>query len=88
MKTKKYFLLGTNTAGNNAFFMRNNFLKEVNKIIEEKKIFTSKFRESRNKNGNLTFLSKKESLLLIQNQFFIDLNDNKRKKLINIKLNN
>ena len=67
MKTKKYFLLGTNTAGNNAFFMRNNFLKEVNKIIEEKKIFTSKFRESRNKNGNLTFLSKKESLLLIQN---------------------
>ena len=54
----------------------------------KKKIFTSKFRESRNKNGTLTFLDKKESLKLIQNQFVIDLKDNKKKKLINIKLNN
>ena len=88
MKSKQYFLLGTNSAGNNAFFMKNKFLKEANKAIVEKKIFTSKFRESRNKNGNLTFLDKKESLKLIQNQFVIDLKDNKKKKLINIKLNN
>lgn len=87
MKSKQYFLLGTNSAGNNAFFMKNKFLKEANKAIFEKKIFTSKFRESRNKNGNLTFLDKKESLKLIQNQFVIDLKDNKKKKLINIKLN-
>ena len=87
MKSKQYFLLGTNSAGNNAFFMKNKFLKEANKAIVEKKIFTSKFRESRNKNGNLTFLDKKESLKLIQNQFVIDLKDNKKKKLINIKLN-
>ena len=88
MKSKQYFLLGTNSAGNNAFFMKNKFLKEANKAIVEKKIFTSKFRESKNKNGNLTFLDKKESLKLIQNQFVIDLKDNKKKKLINIKLNN
>ena len=88
MKSKQYFLLGTNSAGNNAFFMKNKFLKEANKAIVEKKIFTSKFRESTNKNGNLTFLDKKESLKLIQNQFVIDLKDNKKKKLINIKLNN
>tara|TARA_B110000971_G_scaffold218089_1_gene256205 strand:- start:1131 stop:2054 length:924 start_codon:yes stop_codon:yes gene_type:complete len=87
MKSKQYFLLGTNSAGNNAFFMKNKFLKEANKAIVEKKIFTSKFRESTNKNGNLTFLDKKESLKLIQNQFVIDLKDNKKKKLINIKLN-
>ena len=87
MKSKQYFLLGTNSAGNNAFFMKNKFLKEANKAIVEKKIFTSKFRESTNKNGNLTFLDKKESLKLIQNQFVIDLKENKKKKLINIKLN-
>jgi len=87
MKSKQYFLLGTNSAGNNAFFMKNKFLKEANKAIVEKKIFTSKFRESKNKNGSLTFLDKKESLKLIQNQFVIDLKDNKKKKLINIKLN-
>ena len=87
MKSKQYFLLGTNSAGNNAFFMKNKFLKEANKAIVEKKIFISKFRESRNKNGNLTFLDKKESLKLIQNKFVIDLKDNKKKKLINIKLN-
>ena len=67
--------------------MKNKFLKEANKAIVEKKIFTSKFRESTNKNGNLTFLDKKESLKLIQNQFVIDLKENKKKKLINIKLN-
>ena len=86
MKTKKYFLLGTNSAGNNAFFLKNNFLKEANKALYEKKIFTSKFRESRNKNGDLTFLDKKRSLKIIQNQFIVDLKNNKKKKLINIKL--
>ncbi len=86
LKTKKYFLLGTNSAGNNAFFMKKNFISQAKKIIKETKIFTSKFRESRNKKGELTFLDKKKSLNLIKNQLFIDLKDLKKKKLINIKL--
>jgi len=86
LRSKNYFLLGTNSAGNNAFFMKKNFLKKANKVISEKKIFTSKFRESRNIKGNLTFLDKKNSLKLIQNKFVISLKDNKKKKLSDIKL--
>ena len=66
--------------------------KNVDEIIDQfneeikKKIFTSKFRESRNGKNNLTFFGKKESLKLIQNKTFVDLKDNKIKKLNNIKL--
>ena len=66
-------------------FYENTFFRHANKLIKEK-IFTSKFRESRNNKGILTFLDKKKSLKIIQNQFFIDLNNKKKKKLIDIKI--
>ena len=81
MKSKKYFLLGTNTSGNNAFFMKNIFLKEINKIMKEKKIYLSKYRESRNKKGKLTYLDRYNSLKLIGNEAVIDLKDNSKKKI-------
>ena len=46
MKTKNYFLIGTNTAGNNAFFVRKDLWKVLNKMILNKKIFMSKFRRA------------------------------------------
>ena len=36
MKKKGYFLIGTNSAGNNAFFMKKQYLKRVNKMIKKK----------------------------------------------------
>ena len=81
MKTKNYFLIGTNTAGNNAFFVRKDLWKILNKMILNKKIFMSKFRESRDQKGNLSFLDKKKSLELIKNKHIIDLNDKNKKKL-------
>ena len=81
MKEKKYFLLGTNTSGNNAFFMKNIFLKDINKVLKEKKIYLSKYRESRNKKGDLTYLNRQKSLNLIGNKMVIDLKDNKKKKI-------
>ena len=83
MKKKNYFLIGTNSAGNNAFFVRKNIWNKVKKIIIKKKVFVSKFRESRNIKGALTFLDKKKSLELIKNKFMIDLKDNKKKKFLN-----
>tara|TARA_B100000780_G_scaffold273525_1_gene237222 strand:- start:906 stop:1748 length:843 start_codon:yes stop_codon:yes gene_type:complete len=59
MKIKNYYLLGTNSAGNNAFFIKRNLWRKASMLITEKKIFESKFRESRNISGNLTFLDKK-----------------------------
>ena len=87
LSKKNYILLGTNSAGNNAFFIKKTFTNQVKKIVKERKIFSSKFRESRNSKGHLTFLDKKKSLKLIQNQFFIDLKNNKKKRLVNINTN-
>jgi len=88
MKSKNYFLIGTNSAGNNAFFLKKDLWKSLDKIISKKKIFQSKFRESRNRKGNLNFLDKKKSLELIGNKFIIDLNDKIKKKILEINLLN
>ena len=82
MKKKNYFLIGTNSAGNNAFFVKKNIWNKVKKLIIKKKVFVSKFRESRNIKGVLTFLEKKKSLELIKNKFMIDLKDNSKKKFL------
>jgi len=86
MKKKNYFLIGTNSAGNNAFFVKKNIWNKVKKLIITKKVFVSKFRESRNIKGVLTFLEKKKSLELIKNKFMIDLKDNSKKKIFKLKL--
>ena len=88
MKIKNYYLLGTNSAGNNAFFIKRNLWRKASMLITEKKIFESKFRESRNISGNLTFLDKKKSLKLIKNKLMIDLKNNKKKKIFELNLLN
>ena len=45
LKKRNYFFIGTNSAGNNAFFVNQNIWKKAKKLIYEKKIFISKFRE-------------------------------------------
>jgi hypothetical protein len=86
MKSRNYFLLGTNTSGNNAFFMKSIFSKDINKILKEKKIYMSKYRESRDKKGQLTYLDKKKSLQIIGNNIVVDLKDNKKKKIKDLNL--
>ena len=88
MKKKNYFLIGTNSAGNNAFFIKKNLWNNVNKLILEKKIFVSKFRESRDTKGKLTFLNKKRSLEIIKNKHMIDLKNKKKIKISELKLLN
>jgi hypothetical protein len=55
---KGYSLVGTNSAGNNAFFIRNDLLNERIQAASVERAFTvSKFRESRDPAGKLTYLS-------------------------------
>ncbi len=86
LKQKKYHFLGTNSAGNNAFFIKNQLATKAKKIISNNKIFISKFRESRSKKNKLNHLDKKNSLKLIQNKLVFDLNGNKIKKISDLKL--
>ncbi len=88
MKKKNYFLIGTNSAGNNAFFLKKNIWNKAKKFVVEKKIFVSKFRESRNTKGKLTFLNKKKSLNLIKNKIMIDIKSNKKIRLSELGLLN
>ena len=83
---KNYVFLGTNTAGNNAFFVHTKFKKKIFKNIKEKKIFKSKFRESRNKAGDLDYLDKKESLSLIKEKKVINLNNKRISRIADLML--
>lgn len=65
-KQKGYSLVGSNTMGNNIFFVRNDVLGEVTTYTPEEAHVKSQFRISRDPNGNLTFLDAESGLKLIQ----------------------
>jgi hypothetical protein len=54
---KGYKLIGGNRAGCNAFFIRSDLYPTVESLIAEKYPHASQARESRDRNGRLTFLS-------------------------------
>lgn len=55
-KEKHYTFMGTNTAGNNAFFIRDDHAQRITACIENVTSRPSRFRESRDDRGQLTFL--------------------------------
>ncbi|MGB8473793.1 MAG: hypothetical protein WCE61_06890 [Candidatus Acidiferrum sp.] len=55
-KKKGYLLLGSNVWGHNAFFIREDIAGEFRGLELPKAYVESKFRESRDPNGNLTYL--------------------------------
>ncbi|MEI6287098.1 MAG: FkbM family methyltransferase [Bacillota bacterium] len=62
-----YSLIGCNNAGNNAYFIRNDLLNEKVKELSVKKAYReSRFRESWNKDGELSFLKGRERLEIIK----------------------
>jgi len=63
---KGYSLVGTNSAGNNAFFVLNELINEHVEVLSTSDAFSlAKFRESRDKEGNLTYLSSDQRRHLI-----------------------
>lgn len=67
-ETKGYAFVGCNSAGNNAYFVRIDKLNiNVTRKNFEEWYVESKYRESRDEGGNLTFLSGKERLNLLNN---------------------
>ncbi len=77
MKRKGYYFLGTNTLKNNAFFVNDEYKKEIyfpNIKIKDLNFYTdSNIRESRSKSGKLNFLSGKNKLDEIKNCEVINL---------------
>ena len=71
--TKGYTLVGTNSAGGNSFFVRTNLLNQELQDFAANASFTdSKFRESRNTKGKLTYARGAYRLEIIQGLPVVD----------------
>jgi hypothetical protein len=63
---KGYAFVGCNSAGNNAFFVRRDLRPaHMPELTSEAGYVADQFRESRNKDGQLTFLSNEEELKIL-----------------------
>ncbi len=80
---KGYNFLTTNSAGNNAYFIKKNLLKKVNFNLK-KNIFQSKFRESRDESGKKTFINYDKRLSIIGHLEVEDVETNKLYKISEI----
>ncbi len=79
---KGYSLVGCNLAGNNAYFVRKDLLNEkVKELSIDKAYKESKFRESRNKDYSLSYLSGKERLEQIKGLEVLNIETNQIEKL-------
>ena len=71
---KSYALVGGNQAGNNAFFVRRDVLGNIPEVTVEEAYVLSRFRESRNRAGELSYISgHEERLRVIADMPLVDL---------------
>lgn len=79
---KGYFLVGSNIAGNNAYFIRKDLLNEKVKEMSIDLAFKeSRFREGRNEDYSLSYLTGKVRLELIKGLEVLNIETNKIEKL-------
>jgi hypothetical protein len=78
---KGYDFVGTNSAGNNAYFVRKDKIGEIRPLTLAEGFTDSKFRESRNEKGELTFLHGRARLQAIKNCEVFDVVENKIVKI-------
>jgi hypothetical protein len=79
-----YFFVGCNSAGNNAFFVRKDVIGNLPVVSLEKGYVASKFRESRDEQNRLTFVSGENRIKLIGAMSVIDLKSGQTVKLSNL----
>jgi len=81
-REKGYSLVGCSLAGNNAYFIRKDLLNEKVKELSIKKAFKeSQFRESRNKDYSLSFLSGNDRLQIIKGLEVLNIETKQLEKL-------
>ncbi len=77
---KNYKFICTNSAGNNAYFVKNSHAQNLN-INLNKKFYESKFRESRDANGMKNYLTGKEKIKEILDLEVINVESSKKIKI-------
>lgn len=83
--SKGYSLVYGNKAGNNVFYVRKDLLNEhVKEIQIEQAYVKAVFKESRDKNGKMSFLNFEDNFLSMQNYNVIDVKSGNEVQLKNI----
>lgn len=78
---KGYYFIGSTSAGNDAFFVRKDLCENLKDVSPREGYVESRFRESRNENGELSFISGKSRLKLIENMELYDFRSLKNVKI-------
>lgn len=79
---KGYSFIGCNSAGNNAYFVRNDYINDnVSEIPLETGYVISQFRESRDREGNLSLLSGADRIEQIRGLLVYNTENNQIEKL-------
>jgi len=81
---KGYALAGCNSAGNNAYFIRRDKLGPLRELTVEEGYVESRFRESRGRSGELTYLRRLEGLSEICRMEVFDLEKNRVVKIADL----
>ncbi len=75
-RKKGYALVGSNSAGNNAFFVKRERLNGQPELTAEQAYVESRFRESVDRSGNFTYLSGSARLREISDMPLFDIEKN------------
>ena len=78
---KGYILVGSNIIGNNAFFIRSDFATEFRAVDLEKAYVLSRFKESRNPSGNLSYVGGEDRRKLIEHLPVVNVTTGEEKPL-------
>jgi len=81
---KGYTFVGTNLNGNNTYFVKNEFMKHFNLDPAKIKYNNSRFRESRDESGKLTYVKDGERLKMIKDCKVYDLKQQKEVSISNV----
>jgi hypothetical protein len=81
---KGYSFVGTNSNGNNAFFVRDDLAGPVLTMIEERKPYPSRHRDSRDTEGQLTFTAGLARLDLIKECPVFDIETGRTLRLLDV----
>ena len=81
---KGYALVGSNSAGNNAYFVRRDRLGGFPELSPERAYVESKYRESRDPTGKLTYLAGRERIRVIGDMPLVDLDLGKTVRVADI----
>lgn len=76
-KDKGYTLVGSNSAGNNAYFVRQDKLGPIPSPAVQEAYVRARFRESRDREGRLTFMSIDKGADLIRDMPLMDIENDK-----------